>query len=89
MWEIYPLLPLPSSLFLPQAHLPFRLPLSPLLLPFLPLPVFLSSLPLAVGPLKSSEEVWGSAVCELLQRGLARNPSRNRFLCILAFKYDI
>jgi len=42
------------------------------LLPFLPLFI---PLPLEVGPLKSSQGVWGGI-------------SRNRIWCILALKYD-
>ena len=49
----------------------------------------MSSFPLELGPLKSSQEVWGCAVGELRQRGLGRSPSRNRILCILALKCNI
>jgi len=57
--------------------------LFPLSLPFLPFP----SLRLEGHPWNPARVSGGG--CKLPQQGLGRMPSRNRFWCILAVKYDI
>jgi len=66
-----------------RAPHPLPLPSRPLPSPPLPSP----PLPFAVGPLNPAR---GSGErCKLPLRGLGRNPSRNRFWCILALKSGI
>jgi len=76
------------SLSFPFCPFPFCPPPFTPLLFFRALPFFSPCLPLEVGPLKIQPGGLGER-CELPQRGLGRNPNRNRIRCILASKDEL
>ena len=66
----------------PSPTIPLSSP--PFTYPFLSLSL---AFPLEVGPLNPTR--GSGECCKLPQQGLGQCPSRNRFWCILAVKYDI